>query len=69
MLSERQMERAQIDSDTYEYEWLQSVIRTAVTTMEEATRHSRSDTVAGIMDRLSDLIGEIDHELETLGRS
>jgi hypothetical protein len=68
-LSERQMERAQIDSDTYELDWIQSVLRTAIDTMETATKHSRSDLVAGWMDRLSDCIGEIDHELETLGRS
>ena len=65
----RAAERAQIDGDTYELEWIQSVLRTAVRTMEEATKHSRSDAAAGMMDRLSDMIGEIDHELETLGRS
>jgi hypothetical protein len=68
-LSERQMERAQIDSDTYELDWIQSVLRTAIDTMETATKHSRSDLAAAYMDRLSDMIGEIDHELETLGRS
>ena len=62
-------ERAEIEASTAEYEWLQSVLRTALQAMEDATRHSRSDVAAGFMDRLSEMIGEIDGELETLGRS
>ena len=65
----RAAERALIDSDSYELEWLQTVLRTAIATMEKATLHHRSDTVAGFMDRLSDMVGELDGELETLGRS
>ena len=65
----RAAERAQIDSDTYELEWIQSVISKALGDMEDATKHGRSDLIAGYMDQLSDMIGEIDHQLETLGRS
>jgi hypothetical protein len=62
-------ERQAIEDQVGDLEWVQSHLQAMQGKMEEQCRHGMSDTIAGWMDRLGDMIGEIDHEIGTLMRS